>query len=75
MCFKGASVHFMYLNHLSHVALGPCVFGGILNFYQHNEEQIVPHVVLLFDVLLKSHCLVVKLVTLQACRGAITHTI
>lgn len=30
----------------------------------------MPHVVLLFDVPLKSHRLVVKLVPLQACRGA-----
>lgn len=70
-----SSVLFIYLDHLSHVALGPSVFGGIFNFYQHDEEQVVPHVVLFFDVLLKSHCLVVKLVPLQACRGAITHTV
>lgn len=73
--WMGVSVLFIYLNHLSHVALGACVFGGIFNFYQNNKEQVVPHVVLLFDVLLKSHCLVVKLVSLQACRGAIQHTI
>lgn len=63
-----------YLDHLSHVALGACVFSGIFNFHQHNKEQVVPHVVLLFDVLLKSHRLVVKLIPLQACGGAITHT-
>lgn len=75
MCFKGVSVVFIYLDHLSHVALGAGVFGGIFNLYQNNKEQVVPHVVLLFDVLLKSHRLVVKLVPLQAYRGAVTHII
>ncbi len=75
MCFEGVSVLLIYLNHLSHVALRACVFSGIFNFYQHNKEQVVPHVVLLFDVLLKSHRLVVKLVPLQACQRAITHMI
>lgn len=75
VCFKGVSVLFIYLDHLSHVALGARVFGGIFNFYQHNKEQVVPHVVLLFDVLLKSHRLVVKLVPLQAYGGAITRII
>lgn len=59
---------FVYLDHLSHVALRACVLSGILHFYQHYEEQVVPHVVLLFDVLLKSHCFVVKLVPFQTCR-------
>lgn len=64
VCFKGMSVLFVYLDHLSHVALRACVLRGIFNFYQYNKEQVVPHVVLLFDVLLKSHRFVVKLVPL-----------
>lgn len=60
-------VIFFYLDHFCHVALGPCVFCGIFHFNQHYEVQVVPHVVLLFDVLFKRHCLVVKLVTLQTC--------
>lgn len=63
---------FIHLDHLSHVALGARVFSGVFHFHQHNEEQVVPHVVLLFDVLLKSHRLVVKLVPLQACKRAKT---
>lgn len=75
VCFQGVSALFIYLDHLSYVALGACVFSGVLHFYQYNKEQVVPHVVLLFDVPLKSHRLVVKLVPLQACRGAVTHII
>ena len=70
---KGACL--FYLDHFSHVALGAGVFGGIFNLYQNNKEQVVPHVVLLFDVFLKSHRFVVKLVPLQACRGAVKHII
>lgn len=73
MCFKGVSLLLIYLNHLSHVALRASVFSGVFDFHQHDKEQIVPHVVLLLDVLLKSHRLVVKLVPLQACRGAENH--
>lgn len=62
---------FIYLNHLCHVALGACVLCGVFNLYEHNKEQVVPHVVLLFYVLLKSHSLVVELVPLKTCRGAI----
>lgn len=75
LCVEGVSMLSIYPDHLSHIALWARVFGRIFNFYQHNKEQVVPHVVLLFDVLLKSHRLVVKLVPLQAYRGAITHNI
>lgn len=67
----GVSLLSVYLYHLSHVALGACVLSGVFNFNQHYEEQVVPHVVLLLDVLLKRHRLVVKLVPLQTCRGPI----
>lgn len=61
----------VYLYHLSHVALGACVLSGVFNFDEHDKEQVVPHVVLLLDVLLERHGLVVELVPLQTCRGAI----
>lgn len=60
-------VRMFYLDHLCHVALWPSVFCGIFHFDKNDKEEVVPHVVLLFDVLLKSHCLVVKLVPLEAC--------
>lgn len=56
----------LYLDHLRHVALRPSVFCGIFDFDKDNEEEVVPHVVLLLDVLLESHRLVVKLVPLKA---------
>lgn len=55
-----------YLDHLRHVALRPSVFRGIFHFDKDDKEEVVPHVVLLFDVLLESHRLVVKLVPLEA---------
>lgn len=55
----------LYLYHLCHVALGACVVSLVLHPHQHDEVQVVPHVVLVFDVLLKGHGLVVKLVPLQ----------
>lgn len=65
----GVSLLSVYLYHLSHVALGACVLSGVFNFNEHYKEQVVPHVVLLLDVLLKRHGLVVELVPLQTCRG------
>lgn len=54
-----------YPDHLGHVALGARVLGGVLDFDQDDEEQVVPHVVLHLDVLLKGHRLIVELVPLQ----------
>lgn len=54
-----------HLDHLSNVALGACVFRGVLDPHQNDEEQIVPQVVLFLDVLLKCHCFVIKLISLQ----------
>lgn len=64
----GVFVLLIYLDHLRHIALRPGVLCGIFHFYKHNKEKVVPHIVLLFDVLLKSHCLVVELVPFKACR-------
>lgn len=66
---RGVSLLSVYLYHLSHVALGACVLSGVFNLNEHYKEQVVPHVVLLLDVLLKGHGLVVELVPLQTCRG------
>lgn len=54
-----------YPDHFSHIALRACVLRGILDLYQDDEEQVVPHVVLNFDVLFKGDRLIVKLVSLQ----------
>lgn len=54
-----------YPDHFSHVALWPGVLSGILDLHQDDEEQVMPHVVLNFDVLFKGDRLIVKLVSLQ----------
>lgn len=59
-------VQLLYLDHLRHVALRPSVFCGIFHFDKDDKEEVVPHVVLLLDVLLEGHRLVVKLVPLEA---------
>lgn len=56
----------MYLYHLSHVALRTCVVCLVLHSHQHYEVQVVPHVVLVLNMLLKGHCLVVKLVPFES---------
>lgn len=68
--WMGVSSLSVYLYHLSHVALRACVLSGVFNFHEHYKKQVVPHVVLLLDVLLKCHGLVVELVPLKTCRGA-----
>lgn len=50
------------------IALRACVVRLVLLSQQHNKVKVVPDVVLQFDVLLKGHRLVVKLVSLQACK-------
>lgn len=57
-----------YHNHLGHVALGASVLGWILHPHQNQEVKVMPHVVFGFNVLLKGHRLVVKLVPLQPCK-------
>ena len=48
------------LNHGVDVALGARELRGILHLDEHDEVEIVPHVVLGFTVLLKRHRLVVE---------------
>ena len=54
-----------HLDHVSDVALGAGVVRLVLLAHQDDEVQVVPDVVLQFDVLLKRHRLVVELVSLQ----------
>lgn len=42
-----------HLDHLGHVALGPCVVRLVFHSDQHNEVQVVPHVMFKLDVLFK----------------------
>lgn len=56
-----------HLDHVSDVALRPGVVRLVLLTHQDDEVQVVPDVVLQFDVLLKGHRLIVKLVSLQTC--------
>lgn len=42
-----------HLDHLGNVALGPRVVRLVFHTDQHDEVQVVPHVVLKLDVLLK----------------------
>ena len=48
------------LDHCVDVALGAGELGGVLDLDEHDEEEVVPHVVLLHAVLLEAHRLVVK---------------
>lgn len=56
-----------HLDHVSDVALRPGVVRLVLLTHQDDEVQVVPDVVLQFDVFLKRHRLIVKLVSLQTC--------
>lgn len=55
-----------YPDHFSHIAFRARKLCGVLHLHQDDEEQVVPHVVLDFDVLFKSDRLVIKLISLQA---------
>lgn len=50
------------------IALRAGVVRLVLLSQQDNKIKVVPDVVLQFDVLLKGHGLVVKLVSLQTCK-------
>lgn len=52
-----------HLDHLGHVALRPRVLRGVLDLHEDDEAQVVPHVVLLLDVLFEGDRLVVELVS------------
>ncbi len=54
-----------YPDHFSHIALWASVLCRILDLHQDDEEQVVPHVVLNFDVFFEGNRLIVKLVSLQ----------
>ena len=61
---------FYYLNHLMDVALGSGEFRRIFDFDKHDKVQIMPHIVLHTNVLLKSHIFVVKGFALQSANKA-----
>ena len=52
MLFTGRQTH---LNHGMDVTLRPGELCGVLDVDQHDEEQVVPHVVFRLDVLLERH--------------------
>lgn len=54
------------LHHRVHITLGARELGGILDLDQDDKVQVVPHVVLALDVLLKAHGLVVKCRSIQS---------
>jgi len=58
-------INTIYLNHGIHVALRSRELGGVLDLDQHNEIQVVPHVVLALDVLFKADSFVVKRRTVE----------
>lgn len=58
-----------HLDHVSYVALRSGVVRLVLLAHQNDEVQVVPDVVLQFDVLFEWHRLVVKLVSLQTCNN------
>ena len=51
-----------------HVAFRAGEFCRVLDLDEDNEVEVVPHVVLRPDVLLKRHMLVVERLPLQSCR-------
>ena len=61
MLTRGDSSHVpTHLHHLMDVALGPRELGRVLHLDEHDEVEVVPHVVLRPDVLLECHIFVVK---------------
>lgn len=59
----------LYLDHGVDIALRTRELCRVLHFDQHNEVQIVPHVVLTLYMLFKTHCLVVKRRSVQSWIG------
>ncbi len=55
----------IYLYHMGHVALWASVVGLVFLPYQHNEIEVVPDVMLKFNVLLEWYSLIIKLVPLE----------
>ena len=58
--YELAAITVTHLDHLMDVALRPRELCGVLHFDQDDEVEVVPHVVLWPDVLLKRHVLIVK---------------
>lgn len=56
-----------HLDHVSHVALRSCVVRLVFLAHQNDKVEVVPDIVLQFDVLFERHRLIVKLVSLEAC--------
>lgn len=67
-CFVYAkSLFFNYLDHGVDVAFRASELGRVLDLDQHNEVEVMPHVVLTLDVLLEADGFVVERRPVQAC--------
>ncbi len=53
--------HHGWPDHVEHVALGACELRCVLDLEVHDEVEVIPHVVVLHDVLSEGHVLVLKL--------------
>jgi len=62
----------LHLDHGVYVTLRTSELSRIFHLDENDEEQIVPHIVLVFAMLLKRHGLVVKCRPLKTCQS--THT-
>ena len=54
-----------HLDHFVNVTLGAGKLGGIFDANQNDEIKIVPHVVLVADVILIAHSFVIELGTVE----------
>lgn len=57
-------------DHSMYVAFWSCEFSGILDSYQHHKIQILPHVVLSFDMLFEANCPVIERGPIEAANKA-----
>lgn len=51
----------IYFNHGRDIAFRTGEFGGVFDTNQNNEIQVMPHIVLVRDVILITHTFVIKL--------------
>lgn len=63
--YSGSSTNY-YLDHFVDIRLRAGKLGWILHFYQHYEVQVMPHVVLVLDMLLERHGLIVERGSVQS---------
>lgn len=56
----------IYLDHGVNVAFGTGELCRIFNPDQDHEIEVMPHVVLVTDVILEAHCLVIELGSIQS---------